>query len=82
MKVGDLLLVEWVDSHHQPGWTSEIPDGHQLVCHSVGWLVKTSNDTIVLAPNKTIEDSPQRCGLFTIAIRSIIHRVTITQRLN
>lgn len=66
-----LVMIEWEDSHHRPGWTIEEPDARPLICHSVGWLVSDTHDVKVLAANITDEEQMQRCGDMTIPQRCI-----------
>lgn len=61
-----LVMVEWVDSHHTPGWTTGDPPTEPLTCRSVGWLVYEGERAITLAPHVTLEEEPQRCGQMTI----------------
>ena len=66
-----LLLIEWKDSHHRPGWTTDKAEASPLVCRSVGWLVSETKEAKVLSPNVTSEDEMQRCGDMTIPQRCI-----------
>jgi hypothetical protein len=72
-----LVFVEWVDSHHRPGWTADEPEADLLVCKSVGWIVRRTKDVIVLAANVTAEDKQQRCGDMTIPQRCVRRIKTI-----
>lgn len=71
MSARPLVLIEWVDSHHRPGWSSEDPQSHLLKCRSVGWKVHEDKHTVVLAANMTVEEDSQRCGDMNIPRRSI-----------
>ena len=67
-----LVLIEWVDSHYRPGWTTDAPDDtHLLRCRSVGWLVHEDDDVKVLSANVTDEEDVQRCGDMTIPAAAI-----------
>lgn len=66
-----LVLIEWEDSHHRPGWTADAAEPEPLICRSVGWLVGSTKEAKTLAANITQEDNPQRCGDMTIPARSI-----------
>lgn len=66
-----LVLIEWEDSHHRPGWTAEAPEAKPLLCRSVGWLVSETKTAKVLAANVTDEEEQQRCGDMTIPQRCI-----------
>ena len=35
----ELVLVEWVDSHYRPGWTTDGPEPEPVRITSVGWVV-------------------------------------------
>jgi len=71
-KSPQLVLIEWEDSHHRPGWTTEAASGKPLVCRSVGWLIADTKTAKVLSANITEEDEPQRCGDMTIPQRCIL----------
>ena len=75
IKHGALVLIEWEDSHHRPGWSSEAPEGKALCCQSVGWIVAQTSEAKVLTSNRTVEDQEQRCGDMTIPQRCI-RRIT------
>lgn len=70
-----LVLVEWEDSHHRPGWTSDEANPKPLPCRSVGWLVAQNASAITLSANVSVEETPQRCGDMTIPRRCIV-RIT------
>jgi hypothetical protein len=70
-KPPQLVLIEWEDSHHRPGWTTSQPETKPLICKSVGWLVSESKEAKVLSANMTDEEDPQRCGDMTIPQRCI-----------
>ena len=65
-------MVEWIDSHHRPGWTTRSPVKCPVTCYSVGWLVHDGKKAKVLCSNLTDEESPQRCGDMTIPATAII----------
>lgn len=73
--IGDLVVVEWWDSHERSGWTQDDPVAEAFVCHSAGWLVGESKTAIVVAANVVREGTPQRCGDMTIP-RASIKRMT------
>jgi len=74
-----LLMIEWEDSHHRPGWTSDTAEAAPLVCRSVGWLVAETKLAKVLAANVTNEEEQQRCGDMTIPQRCIRRIVRLPQ---
>lgn len=67
-----LVLVEWLDSHLTPQWTTEAPPEQGLLCRSVGWLVYDGKDAKTVAAHMTVEDNPQRSGQMTIPACAII----------
>lgn len=69
--VGNLVFVEWLDSHYRPGWTTDEPVSDPLVCKSVGWLIQQTKDALVLSANVTSEKQQQRCGDMTIPRRCV-----------
>lgn len=72
IKIGALVYVEWEDSHHRSGWTTDEPEDDALKCRSVGWVVLKSDYVLVLTANMTCQDgSKQRCGDMTIPCSSI-----------
>jgi len=71
-KRGNLVLVEWLDSHYRAGWTTDAPDAKPLKCVSVGWIGRKTKRGIVLAPHITCEDKPQRAGEMTIPRAAIV----------
>jgi len=68
-----LVLVEWVDSHYRPGWSSDDSENEPLICSSIGWLIHDGEDAKVLSANISREKCPQRCGDMTIPSRAILH---------
>jgi hypothetical protein len=66
-----LVLIEWEDSHHRPGWTTDTAEAQPLICKSVGWIVAETKNAKVLAANITHEENMQRCGDMTIPQRCI-----------
>lgn len=66
------VLVEWEDSHHRAGWTTDAPEAVPLVVHSMGWLVANTKEAVVICANMSQESEPQRCGDMTIPRRCII----------
>lgn len=64
-----LEAVEWYD-HWSPGnnsWMSndEVPDQGGLLVHTVGWVLRESDDGIYLVPTITEADS-HRPGMFIL----------------
>jgi hypothetical protein len=69
---GKLVLIEWVDSHHRSGWTTDTPCDEPLTCLSVGWLTYDGKKAKTLAPHVTAEEDRQRSGEMTIPSRAIM----------
>lgn len=73
MKTPALVLVEWLDSHYNPGWTTEPLDNPKpVLCRSVGWLTKETGEAKVISSHMTDESEPQRCGDMTIPLKAIV----------
>lgn len=46
-RVGDLVLLRWVDIHENPQWGAS--DDHGVTtCESVGWVVKVSTTLVTM----------------------------------
>lgn len=67
-----LVLIEWLDSHHVPGWHTGEPATKPLLCRSVGWLVHDGTEAKTIAPHITEEETPQRCGEMTIPTAAML----------
>ena len=73
-----LVAVEWVDSYGCGSVWSELPDtapAHH--CYSVGWLVRQSDDVVVIVPHLSpphadIGAEEQGCGDMTIPRVAIV----------
>jgi hypothetical protein len=74
-----IVLIEWVDSHSGRGWqdlesleASAVP----LYCRSVGWLVKETEQCVVIVPHISGEKDGhillQGCGDITIPTKAIV----------
>lgn len=72
-----LVMIEWLDSYGSSGW-QDVSDlgGRSLLCRSVGWLVKDSDQCKVVAPHLTDaghdEAPPQANGVMTIPTRAVV----------
>jgi hypothetical protein len=53
-EVKDLVVIEWLDHYHFPGWNRERPqDPLQPVrLVTVGWIVEEDKDVVLLAETK------------------------------
>lgn len=61
-----LVLVEWVDSQGGGGWKDlrdalRDADENTLACESVGWLLKETEDWVLLAGTVTTSSDRQVC---------------------
>jgi hypothetical protein len=78
-KKGNLLLIEWVDSHSGRGWHS-LEDleraAEPLLCRSVGWLALENDKCMVIVPHVSSEKNGntalQYGGDITIPKKAII----------
>jgi hypothetical protein len=68
----ELVLIEWLDSHHVAGWHTDPPATKPVKCFSVGWLVHDGDDAKTIAGHWTQEDLPQRSGEMTIPACAIV----------
>lgn len=68
----ELVVVEWMDSHYRPGWTTNGPELEPVRVTSVGWVVAKNPQAVVLCGHLTNEGDQQRCGDMTIARRAIL----------
>jgi hypothetical protein len=67
-RIMKLVLIEWIDSHHQTGWVCEVPEAKVMHCRSVGWVVAENEEALVLAASLA---EGQHCGEMTIPKCSI-----------
>ncbi|KKM27077.1 hypothetical protein LCGC14_1578350 [marine sediment metagenome] len=72
MSVGQLVLVDWEDSHYIPEWHRGEPIKAPLYCRSVGWVVYQGTKAITLAAHMSVEEDPQRSGEMTIPTKAIL----------
>lgn len=76
-----LVLIEWEDSYCATGWQHIADLGvSPLVCRSVGWLVRESEDCKVVAPHISTEHSEaplQGNGMMAIPTRAILRTVDL-----
>jgi hypothetical protein len=73
-----LLFVTWVDAAVYSGWSTTPLESTAHICTSVGWLVKESEQEIVLAgdiSNDTLEN-----GLYDTNRRIAIPKAWIKKR--
>jgi hypothetical protein len=75
-----LVMIEWLDSHHGSGWTTDTIVAKPLLCRSVGFLVAESESAKVLSANITDEENSQHCGDITIP-QCCIQRITTLSEL-
>jgi len=70
LKIGDIVLVEWVDSVEITGWQmmNEIAKPQPYETESIGRLVKRGKEGIIVAGSSAKD---QYCGIMIIPRRSI-----------
>jgi len=76
----ELVRVDWVDPWSRGGWVDveELDDafGHNLGCSTVGWIVRRSDERLMLASSVQTTGSGDQVGdLFVIPLRCI-ERIT------
>lgn len=75
-KIGDIVLVRWVDSTRQADWTYGTPALKRCVHESVGYLSHKTDEVVNVRPHRMTdsEGDEQHFGDMTIplcAVRSI-----------
>lgn len=62
-----LVVVTWVDSTTWDRWEYGPVEKHDLhLIDSVGWILRSDKDAIVLAPNLSRGEGQGRCCVMTI----------------
>lgn len=71
--VGDLVMVGWVDSTRVAAWTYAPPNLNVAECESVGWLVRSEKECLVVRPHRIVdtEGDVQHFGDMTIPRRCV-----------
>ena len=78
-----LVLIEWVDSFGCSSTWEELSEDYELkplLCRSVGWLFRDTEDCKVIIPHIadiSNDGSQQGCGDMTIPTKSIVSIVDI-----
>lgn len=73
-----LVHVEWQDSSQPlPSWRhlTDLPERSVIRCLSVGWLVHSDEEALMLAPNLGDRDDPenaQACGFIVIPRSAVV----------
>lgn len=70
--VGQIVLAEWLDSHHVAGWHRDEPARLPLTCLSAGKLMFADELAITIAGHWTEESEPQRSGEMTIPASALV----------
>lgn len=71
MKIGQLVKIEWVDSHVIQGWQFETQINDMPHCYSVGYLDYIGDDVIKISP--TISDSGGKLSTMLIPRGAVIN---------
>ena len=67
-----LVMIEWLDSHYAPGWSSGASPKAGMLCRSVGWLTHDGKKAKTIAAHVTHETAPQRAGQMTIPCCAVV----------
>ncbi|MBC8321128.1 MAG: hypothetical protein H8E34_10430 [Bacteroidetes bacterium] len=85
----NLYLIKWIDSYNFPStWESieEMEDPIPLVCVSVGWIEKETDEYIVLIPHISDIDNKDNkgmgCGSMGIPKIAILERINLKYKQN
>lgn len=77
----ELVYLEWRDSYGVSAeWReTEAAEPHAHRCFSVGWILKETDEAIILAPhlspaNDLIHAEEQSCGDMVIPKSAVVHR--------
>lgn len=69
-----LVEVTWVDSTGTPGWQREI-QVKPLVCHTAGYLMRSSRNSVVVALSVSEERSANTCADTMTIPRGSVKRI-------
>lgn len=91
-KVGDLVLIEWIDSASTDHWRegddlAKWADG-ECICMSVGWVVRRNRVTITVAgdrgdltpPDADGEKTRDLAGRFMQIPRGCVRKITVLRK--
>lgn len=72
-----LVIIEWLDATCSQGWGhTERAAGEAAVTRHVGWMIKTTKDTVVLAQG--IGDDPMEVGPMSLpTFKTFCNSITI-----
>ena len=83
-----LYIIKWIDSYNAPGvWESisEMQEPENMICVSVGWIEKETNDNIVIIPHisdvNNKENKGHACGAMIIPKAAILKRINLKYKL-
>ena len=81
-----LVLIEWIDSIQPVAewkYINDAPSLESANCLSIGWLIKSNKEVIMIAPNicDIESDHSQASGFIRIPTCSIIKKVDIKIKL-
>ena len=73
-RVGDIVLVRWVDSSRTTDWTFQEPTLTRLPHESVGFLSHKNSDAVNVRPHRLIDGDgdEQHVGDITIPLRAVL----------
>lgn len=73
-KIGDVVLVEWVDSSRTTDWTFQAPNLARLPHESVGFLSHQDAQAINVRPHRAIDadGDEQHVGDMVIPLRAVL----------
>ena len=73
-KIGDIVLVRWVDSSRVTDWTFSEADLTRVPHESVGFLSQRDKQAINFRPNRAIDrdDEEQHVGDMVIPVRAVL----------
>ena len=81
-QIGDIVLVEWVDSSRTTDWTFDEPDLTRSKHQSVGYLSHQNDEAVTVRPHRAIDKdgAEQHVGDMTIP-RCCITRISVLSSL-
>jgi len=76
-KVGSLVHITWVDSCASTGWQFGDTAGQLTRCESVGWVVRTTDDIVVLAGHKSL-NTDEWGGIMSIPLVAVLKVIRLS----
>ena len=88
IKNNNLYIIKWIDSYNSfDVWApiSEMEELRNMICVSVGWIEKETNDNIIVIPHiSDIENKKNKgyaCGAMIIPKVAILKRIKLKCKL-